>query len=341
MTAPAHVPRSRRHSPRRWQRLGVASTLGLALAAAIATSGAVARSPDDEGAEPGFTTTSDVAYMTIDGREVLLDIYAPAGAGPWPIVVAFHGLGAKTDQTTSRVASEAAAQGMLVFAPTWIDENAFPITANTLGLLRQEANCAVAYAQEQAVGLGGDPSRTALYGFSAGFGPALWAALSPIEGPIPGCATDASPTSANGVVLGDGEYFLYTETFDGAFSADPDAMQAEAAAFVDPTAWPADLDAEFFLWTAAEGTNPRTVGDATDESSWLTRRDPTGSIRADLERLGVLEDGVITFVDAGRLMADRLASAGLEVTLDEYPGGHTTLDKVPELVGYLRAAAGE
>jgi acetyl esterase/lipase len=294
-----------------------------------------------ENSDAAFSKTSDVAYMTIDGRDVHLDIFAPTSGGPWPVVVAFHGLGTRSDLTTSTIAAEAAAQGMLVFTPTWIDEHAFPITADVLDLLRQEASCAVAFAQQQAAELGGDPSRTAVYGFSAGYGPAMWAVLAPALGPIPGCATDGSPTQPNGVVAGDGEYFLYTETFDGAFDVDPIAMEAQAAAFVDPAVWPSDLEARFFLWSAGNGTNPRTVGDATDETGWLAQRDPTGSIRADLERLGQLEDGVITFVDAGRLMADRLASAGLEVTLDEYPGGHTTLDKVPELIGYMQAAASE
>ena len=40
-----------------------------------------------------------------------LDIFAPTSDGPWPVVVAFHGLGARSDSTTSKVAAEAAAQG--------------------------------------------------------------------------------------------------------------------------------------------------------------------------------------------------------------------------------------
>ena len=72
----------------------------------------------------------------------------------------------------------------------------------------------------------------------------------------------------------------------------------------------------------------------------LSQQDPTGSLGSDLERLGGLEDGVVSLVDAAEVMADRLESAGLEVTLDEYPGGTDTLDKVPELVEYMRAAAG-
>ena len=288
-----------------------------------------------------FSMTPNVPYMHIDGRDVYLDIYTPSSEGPWPVVVAFHGMGARDARTTYDVATAAASQGMLVVTPAWLDGHSFPITPDVIDMHRHEASCAIAFAQQQAIVLGGDPERTVAYGFSAGLTPAMAAALAPVEGSIPGCATDAPAAPVAGVVAGEGDYFMYTGTFDEAFDGDAVGMAAQAAKFVDPSAWPADLDASFFLWTAGDGSEPRTLGDPDDESDFLALRDPSGSIRADLERLGQLEDGVITLVDAGRLMADRLASAGIDVTLDEYPGGHTTLDKVPELIGAMQAAAGE
>jgi len=81
---------------------------------------------------PAFTETSDVVYMTMNGVELLVDVYTPAGAGPWPVVVAFHGLDSrgKDEADTVAVAEEAAAQGMVVFAPSWIvwDPGPFPFT---------------------------------------------------------------------------------------------------------------------------------------------------------------------------------------------------------------------
>ena len=56
----------------------------------------------------------------------------------------------------------------------------------------------------------------------------------------------------------------------------------------------------------------------------------------DLERLDCLSDGVVDQVDAGQLLHLRVADAGMEVGLDLYPGGHTTLDKVPEILSYLQ-----
>lgn len=93
------------------------------------------------------------------------------------------------------------------------------------------------------------------------------------------------------------------------------------------------------LWVAEKGTNQRVFLDSADDTAWLVARDPSGSIRADLDELGELDDGVISTVDAGRLLELRLTRAGFEATLDEYPGGHTVSNKIPELVDYLMRAA--
>ena len=292
---------------------------------------------------PAFTETSDVVYMTINGVELLTDIYAPLGDGPWPVVVAFHGLDSngKDEADTAAIAEEAAAQGMVVFAPSWIvwDPGPFPFTLESFQGWKSAASCAVAFAQQHATDYGGDPATTIIYGFSAGAGAGLLAALEPSGDESPGCEADGGPAPLTGVVLGDGDYFLHTENFDDAFEADLNGMQLEVAALTDPAHWPPDLNATFFLWVAAGGTNPRTIGDSTSESGWLAQRDPDGSIRADLIRLNQLHDGIMSFIDAGQLLQLRLSEAGFEVFLDELPGGHTTLNKVRELVGYLNEAA--
>ena len=115
-----------------------------------------------------------------------------------------------------------------------------------------------------------------------------------------------------------------SDNFDHAFQAALEAMQAEVALLTDAKYWPPDLDTKFFMWVADGGTSPRVIGDPSDESGWLAQRDTGGSIRTDLYRLRQLEDGIISFIDAGRLLKLRLSEAGIEVTLDVYPGGHTT-----------------
>jgi len=305
------------------------------------TTEAASQSP----AAAAFTETSDVVYMTVDGVQLLMDVYAPVGDGPWPVVVAFHGLDShgKDEMDTTVVAESAAAEGMVVFAPSWIvwDPGPFPFTIDVLEAWKSAANCAVAFAQQNAAEYGGNPANTVVYGFSAGAGAALLASLEPSGDPIPGCETEVSPTPAVGVVLGDGEYFLHSENFDGAFQADPAAMRSQVAALTDATYWPPDLNARFFLWVAAEGTSPRAIDDPSAETGWLAQRDPDGSIRTDLDRLNQIEDGIVSFIDAGQLLELRLTEAGIDVTLDGYPGGHTTLNKVPQLVGYLMAAAAD
>jgi hypothetical protein len=119
-----------------------------------------------------------------------------------------------------------------------------------------------------------------------------------------------------------------------------EAMRGEVAALVEPSRWPSDLDAEFFLWIPERDTAPRRIFTPSDgRLGWFDERDGDGSIRADLETLGEVEDEVVGNREAALLLELRLGAAGVNVTLDEYPGGHTTLDKVPELIGYLRDAA--
>lgn len=321
----------------------MAAACGGSGSAAETTTTGEAPTTTTEAAGAAFTETSDMVFMTMNGVELLMDVYTPAGDGPWPVVVAFHELDSdgKDARDLTPVAESAAAEGMVVFAPSWIvwDPGPFPFTIEVFDGWKQAANCAVAFAQQNAADHGGDPANTVVYGFSAGAGAALLASVEPSGDPIPGCETDASPTPVAGVVLGDGEYFLHSDNFDVAFQADLEAMQAEVASLTDATYWPSDLNAKFFLWVADSGTSPRAISEASDESGWFAQRDPDGSIRADLDRLNQLDDGIISFIDAGQLLELRLSEAGIEVTLDEYPGGHTTGNKVPELVGYLKAAA--
>lgn len=106
----------------------------------------------------------------------------------------------------------------------------------------------------------------------------------------------------------------------------------------DSTGW-ANPGASFVLWAPERGTSPRPIGDEADKSGWFAQRDGDGSIRADLAGLGELEDGIVSNVDFAALLELRLSQAGFDVTFDQYPGSHTTLDNVSEIVDYLKAAA--
>ena len=287
----------------------------------------------DTPATTEYTEIEGVPYLTFGGDTFEADIYVPESEGPSPVVVMFHGASAsgKDDSYTTVVAEAAAAAGMHVFVPNWLTA----ITPESFDLFDAAANCAVAYAQAELA----DGAPVVVYGFSAGVGPATRAALDPAREPVPGCVADDPPAPITGAVFGDGEYILHSPLFDGAFVTDLEAMQAVVAGAVDPTLWPSDMSTRFFIWVAEDGTATRAVDDPWDEAGWLAQRDPDGSIRGDLERLGQLDDGVVSFIDEGQLMELRLREAGIEVSLDNFPGGHTTFDKVPELVSYFTDAA--
>jgi acetyl esterase/lipase len=294
-------------------------------------------------AAPASRKTSNVVYMTVNGADLMMDVYVPTDGGSSPVVVSFHGQSElqKGDLDTVAVAKEAASDGMVVFVPSWFYTNPIPLSGEKLQVTSDVANCAVAFAQQNAAQYGGDPARTVLDGFSAGVIPAMNASLEPAEEPIAGCATDTLPIPALGVVLGDGEYFLHDRQHDSAFVRDPTGMQAGVAGWLDPSNWPEDLKPQFFLWinTDGIGSNPRTF-DAVD-SGWFPTRDPDGSIAADLEQLGQLEDGVVSYMDTDQLLYQRMTDAGVVVTSDEYPGGHTTFNKLSEIVSCFNAAAGQ
>ena len=271
-------------------------------------------------------------YLTVDGLEMDIDAFIPDVAGPWPVVVAFHGRSSefKDAASNTEIARAAADAGTLVFTPTWIAGDPFPLDTGDIVDLRQAASCAVAFSQQWAADLGGDPTNTVVYGFSAGAAPALAATVAPIAA-VPECETETAPQPVVGAVLGDGEYFYQSAAFDTAFDDDLLAMQTEVALLTDRSRWPADLDADIYIWAAEPGTAPRPIDDA-DTTNWLADRDPDQSILADLVQLGRVEDGVIDYLDAAHFIELRLRDADLETELQIFPGGHTVDDKVEPLV---------
>lgn len=292
--------------------------------------------------ETGLSVIKDIVFLEVDGHEYLLDVYVPDGEGPFPVVLAFHGAAPslKNDSYLTVVAKAAAEAGMVVFTPSWVQAFTGSVMPEDLTSGYAASACAFAFAHQEAIAYGGDPERIVTYGFSAGSPEAAWLALGHAAAPLPGCVADGSDGAPVGAVLGDSEYFLHTALFQAGFDTDPGGMQNHVSLLVDPTAWPDGLSARFRIWSAADGTESRSFDDAWDDDGWLAQRDPDGSIREDLDTLGQLDDGIISFIDEGLLLAYRLESIGADVTIDEFPGGHVVHDKVPELVAYLLDAAG-
>lgn len=310
---------------------------------ASSTSGDTSSNTTVETTEPAQTITKDIVYLEMDGHEYLVDVYAPVGDGPWPVVVALHGAPVYKGHSQTTVIAKAAAQaGMLVFAPNWVAQwpNLSDLDADFIRSQEPAYRCALAFAQQEAASYGGDANRSVVYGHSGGATSGSHLLLQATTELPPGCLAQTLPFAPVGAVLGDAEYFLHNRFWDGAFDTDPDEMQAFVAEIVDPASWPADMATRFHLWAAAEGTFGRSVDETRDESDWLAQRDPDGTIRADLDELDELDDGIISYIDHGLLLTTRLQHAGIDATFDLIPGGHDAPDKAPDIVAYLLDAAG-
>ena len=95
-----------------------------------------------------------------------LDVYAPAEAGPWPVVVLFPPFDGLLEH-----ARKVADLGFVVFVPTWGDTAsgipAVPGEAYLRATIAQGA-CAVEFARAHAAEYGGDPATMIVFGTSGG-----------------------------------------------------------------------------------------------------------------------------------------------------------------------------
>lgn len=134
-----------------------------------------------------------VAYREVDDRALTLDVIAPRGTGPFPVLVYLHG-GAwvwGSPATHRKLTCRLAEQGFLVMSVDYrlAPEHPFPAGFN-------DCVHAVHFAVREAARFGGDPQRLVLAGDSAGANLAAAVAIQLADG------SAGVPVRAVGLVYG-------------------------------------------------------------------------------------------------------------------------------------------
>jgi acetyl esterase/lipase len=270
---------------------------------------------------PTVVVTTNVAYEASNPvlTPGLLDVYAPAKAGPWPVVVMLPP-GDKSRFVTH--ARRIADLGFVVFSATWdISTPSSPLEAGS------QAACAVEFARAKAAEYGGDPATMILFGHSAGATVASIVAFARSQS-SPGCLGDATLGAIDALVTWDGEWLAQT-TFmgwDEAIAADPGLFDA----LTPWTDLPKHKDLRVAMLSElkpnADLNLDRPLPDEAAMDAFFGPRDPTGALRAQLEANGALADGVLDALEAQQLLYSILKAQGNPVTLDLMPDtNHTTI----------------
>ena len=256
-------------------------------------------------------------YHTDDESEWTMDVFYPSEAGPWPLVVVYHGM------TTGRSSTEArriAESGAVAVAPQWL--KAVPPTMTRedfiVGDLFDRAACAAHAAQHAAADYGADPMQTTIAGFSAGAPTAAWIGLGVVREDV--CALPMLYRPV-GTVLGDSQLFFYEDGWDPMFDDSSSPAADTTDRLINPERWDIDPDAAFYLWSS-DFVYARDVDDPPGADSWIWSRDTTGDLIDDLAAVSAFDNGRIGWKDNANLLELRLAEAGFTVTHELVGGGH-------------------
>lgn len=272
------------------------------------------------------TVTKNVAFES--ANEVMmpgsLDVYAPTRAGTWPVVVMFHGAGGHKQDLTAQ-ALRVAELGFVAFVPDWgwVNPSASVDLLSAEGLVASDLQnaCAVAFAAAQAPEYNGDPERLVLFGHSGG---AMVAAGLAFKGGSigPGCETDVPVPVADVLVEWEGDWlnYLMMGAWTDLFEADPamvDSMMIWSALPERP-----ELPVEMLIGQDSSAQIPEM------ELADLAVRDSHGSLRAQLEANGALDDGAISWAEEQQLLFSVLQAQGNPVHFAQMPGStHTMLSQ--------------
>jgi dienelactone hydrolase len=257
----------------------------------------------------------------------VVDVYAPTKAGPWPVVVMFHGFGGPTGTPAtdradlSENARRVAELGFVVFNASWGHQPAAADMSWNDGIqaANSQAACAVEFARAHAAEYGGDAATMIVFGHSGG---ASQAAMVVFARPSPtaGCLGGATLGGISALVTWEGNWLL------SATYPDWNAIIAEDPRVMDVnTPWKYLAEHKDLKVVMLVSENPgsqyeRQVGDPWAAESWLAVRDPSGDLRRQLDADGAFADGTIGQADMQQLLYSVLKAQGNSVTLDVMPG---------------------
>jgi dienelactone hydrolase len=265
--------------------------------------------------------TLDIAYESTNPLLApgVLDVYAPATAGPWPVVVMFHPDPAYNSKGYLReYARRVADLGFVAFVPAWgqmPDESGAPPTYTGLRAVNAQAACAVAFARAHAVQYGGNPATMIVFGHSAGAERAAMVAFAR-QKPSAGCLGSSTLGAIDALVTYEGDWIL-GGPLGNALDTDPTILDVAAP-------WkylPGRKDLKVVVLVSSDpGIAARAFGDPKAAASWVAARDPSGVLRKQLDANGALADGSLSFTENQQLLFSVLKAQGNPVSLDVMPG---------------------
>ena len=268
---------------------------------------------------PSVVVTSDIAYESVNTvlTPGVLDVYAPAEAGPWPVVVMFHGGPPLTKANLIQKAQEVARRGFVVLAATWGAGGDFPPSYEELLAAQSQAACAVAFARTHAAEYGGDPVTMIVFGHSAGANMAALAAFARPE-PTAGCLGGSKLGPIDAVVTYEGDWVAMGPDvpWDSQMTADPRILDS----YTPWTFLSEHPDLRVVMLVSEDPGVEHRVPDAAAVESFIAVRDPSGDLRAYLEADDAFADGVFDLAETQQVLFSALQAQGNPVSLDVLPG---------------------
>jgi acetyl esterase/lipase len=270
-----------------------------------------------------ITITEDVTYLSATSllKAEGLDVYAPVKAGPWPVVVIFHGDPYSNTKTTwTSFARRLADLGFVVFVPSWgHGPSGAPSGAPTYDQLQamlSETACAVAFAATHAAEYGGDPATMTVFGHSGGASIASMVTFARPE-PAATCLGGTTLGEIDALVTWDGDWMAIDPIWDDALTADPRILGVYT-----PGAFIAAHKDQKVSMLASEIPAPyvRDLSDPTVRASFFAVRDPSGSARKQLEASGALADGKYDLLELQRWFFSVLQAQGNPVSFELLTG---------------------